>query len=214
MAQRNIITIDGGSAEYWRRRKQGFRAIREAEKARLKQEKLAREAAEKAERASLAMAQAFKGAGTVVVAQYAGFPVADMTSFRGRMRAGGGRVKVTKNRLAKRALEGTDVAHIADLFKGPTVIAYSKDPVAAAKVSVDFAKANDKLVILGGAFGKTNLKPDGIKALAEMPSLDELRAKLVGMIKTPATRIAQVVGAPAAQIARVVGAHARKGEAA
>lgn len=171
---------------------------------------------ERAEKSELVtqLNQAFKGAGTVVVAQYAGLTVAEMTSFRGRMRAAGGSVKVAKNRLAKRALEGTDVAHIADLFKGPTVIAYSTDPVAAAKVSIDFAKGNDKLVILGGAFGKTNLKPDGIKALAEMPSLDELRAKLVGMIKTPATRIAQVVGAPAAQIARVVGAHARKSEAA
>jgi large subunit ribosomal protein L10 len=94
------------------------------------------------------------------------------------------------------------------------VIAYSSDAVAAAKVSVDFAKANEKLVILGGAFGRTNLNPDGVKALAAMPSLDELRAKLVGMIVTPATRIAQIVAAPAAQVARVVGAYARKSEAA
>ena len=161
-----------------------------------------------------ALNQVFKDTGTVIVSQYAGLTVADMTSLRGKMRAAGGSVKVAKNRLVKLALQGTDVAHIADLFKGPTVIAYSKDPVAAAKVSVDFAKANEKLVILGGAFGRTNLNPDGVKALAAMPSLDELRAKIVGMIVTPATRIAQIVAAPAAQIARVVGAYARKNEAA
>ena len=161
-----------------------------------------------------ALNQVFKGAGTVVVAQYTGMTVADMTSLRGKMRAAGGGVKVAKNRLVKLALQGTDVAHISDLFKGPTVIAYSSDPVAAAKVSVDFAKSNEKLVILGGAFGQTNLNPDGVKALASMPSLDELRAKLVGMIVTPATRIAQIVAAPAAQVARVVGAYARKSEAA
>jgi large subunit ribosomal protein L10 len=158
--------------------------------------------------------QAFQNAQTVVVAQYTGLTVADMTSLRGRMRAAGGSVKVAKNRLVKLALQGTDVDHMSDLFKGPTVIAFSSDPVAAAKVSVEFSKTNDKLVILGGAFGKTSLNPDGIKALAEMPSLDELRGKLVGMLQTPATRIAQIVVAPAAQIARVVGAHARKSEAA
>lgn len=161
-----------------------------------------------------ALNQVFKDAGTVVVSQYTGLTVADMTSLRGKMRAAGGGVKVAKNRLVKLALQGTDVAHIADLFKGPTVIAYSSDAVAAAKVSVDFAKVNEKLVILGGAFGRTNLNPDGVKALAAMPSLDELRAKLVGMIVTPATRIAQIVAAPAAQVARVVGAYARKSEAA
>jgi large subunit ribosomal protein L10 len=160
------------------------------------------------------LSQVFKDAGTVVVAQYAGLTVAEMTSLRGKMRAAGGGVKVAKNRLAKLALQGTDVAHIADLFKGPTVIAYSKDPVAAAKVSSDFAKTNEKLVLLGGAFGKTNLNPEGIKALASLPSLDELRAKLVGMIQTPATRIASVIAAPAGQVARVVGAFARKNEAA
>ena len=123
-------------------------------------------------------------------------------------------MKVAKNRLAKLALKGTDAEHIADLFKGPTVIAFSNDPVAAAKVAIDFAKTNDKLVILGGAMGRTTLDPDGVKALASLPSLDELSGKLVGMIATPATRIAQVVAAPAAQIARVVGAYAKKSEAA
>jgi large subunit ribosomal protein L10 len=171
------------------------------------------ERAEKGE-AIAALHEVFKDTGAVVVAQYAGLTVADMTSLRGKMRAAGGGVKVAKNRLVKRALQGTDAVHIADLFKGPTVIAYSKDPVAAAKVSIDFAKTNEKLVILGGAMGTTNLNPDGVKALASLPSLDELRAKLVGMIKTPSTRIAQVVAAPAAQVARVVGAYARKSEAA
>jgi large subunit ribosomal protein L10 len=171
------------------------------------------ERAEKSEVVT-ALGQLFKDNGTVVVAQYTGMTVADMTSLRGKMRAAGGGVKVAKNRLVKLALQGTDVAHITDLFKGPTVIAYSKDPVAAAKVSIDFAKTNEKLVILGGAIGQTNLNPDGVKALAALPSLDELRGKIVGMLVTPATKIAQVIAAPAAQLARVVGAYAKKSEAA
>jgi large subunit ribosomal protein L10 len=130
------------------------------------------------------------------------------------MRDAGASVRVAKNRLAKLAVKGTDAETIADLFKGPTVIAYSKDPVAAAKVATDFAKANDKLVILGGSMGRTSLDADGIKALASLPSLDELRGKLVGLIVSPATRVAQVVAAPAAQLARVVGAYANKSEAA
>ncbi|HEY5081994.1 MAG TPA: 50S ribosomal protein L10 [Bauldia sp.] len=171
------------------------------------------ERAEKSEMVA-SLNRVFKDHGTVIVAQYTGLTVADMTSLRGRMRAAGGGVKVAKNRLVKLALQGTDAVQIADLFKGPTVIAYSKDPVAAAKVSVDFAKTNEKLVILGGAIGRTNLNPDGVKALASLPSLDELRGKIVGMLVTPATRIAQVVAAPAAQIARVVGAYAKKSDAA
>jgi large subunit ribosomal protein L10 len=111
-------------------------------------------------------------------------------------------------------VKGTDAETIADLFKGPTVIAYSKDPVAAAKVATEFAKANDKLVILGGSMGRTSLDADGVKALASLPSLDELRGRLVGLIASPATRVAQVVAAPAAQLARVVGAYANKSEAA
>jgi len=117
-------------------------------------------------------------------------------------------VKVAKNRLAKIALEGTDVASITDLMTGPTLIAYSDDPVAAPKVAVDFAKANDKLVVLGGAMGTTALDANGVKALASLPSLDELRAKLVGLVQAPATKIAQVVNAPAAKLARVFGAYA------
>jgi large subunit ribosomal protein L10 len=158
--------------------------------------------------------EVFKNTGSVVVAHYAGLTVAQMNDLRSKMRAAGGTVKVAKNRLAIIALQGTDSEGIKGLFKGQTLIAYAEDPVAAPKVASDFAKGNDKLVILGGAMGATALDADGVKALATMPSLDELRAKIVGMIKTPATRIAQVVNAPAAQLARVFGAYARKDEAA
>ncbi|MEP1930117.1 MAG: 50S ribosomal protein L10 [Roseibium sp.] len=152
--------------------------------------------------------------GVVVVAHYAGLSVAQMTQLRSSVRDAGGTVKVAKNRLVKLALKGTDLEHISDLFQGPTVIAYSEDPVAAPKAFVDFAKANEKLEILGGALGTTNLNVDGVKSLAALPSLDELRAKLVGMIQTPATKVAQVVTAPAGQLARVFGAYANKDEAA
>lgn len=175
-----------------------------------------RQAVDRAEKRELVgtLNTAFKDAGVIVVAHYQGLTVAELQAFRARVREAGGKVKVAKNRLAKLALQGTDAAHIADLFKGPTVVAYSADPVAASKVAVEFARTNDKLVILGGALGKTNMDPDGVKALASLPSLDELRAKLVGMIQTPATRIAGVVQAPAAQLARVFGAYAKKDEAA
>jgi len=156
----------------------------------------------------------FSNTGVVVVAHYAGLSVADMTDFRGRMREAGGKVKVAKNRLAKLALEGTEIAHMADLLQGPTVIAYSEDPVTAPKIAVDYAKANEKLVILGGAMGSTALDPDGVKSLATMPSLDELRAKIVGMINTPATRVAQVLSAPGGQLARVLSAYAEADKAA
>ena len=157
--------------------------------------------------------EAFSNAGSVVVAHYAGITVAQMNDLRSKMRAAGGTVKVAKNRLAKIALQGTDSASIIDLFKGQTLVAYSEDPIAAPKVASEFAKGNDKLIILGGAMGSTSLNADGVKALATMPSLDELRAKLVGMIATPATRIAQIVNAPAASVARVIGAYARNEEA-
>jgi large subunit ribosomal protein L10 len=158
--------------------------------------------------------EAFKSAGSVVVAHYAGITVAQMNDLRSKMRTAGGTVKVAKNRLAKIALQGTESENIIDLFKGQTLIAFSADPIAAPKVASDFAKGNDKLIILGGSMGKTQLNAEGVKALATLPSLDELRAKLVGMIATPATRIAQVVNAPAASVARVIGAYARKDEAA
>jgi large subunit ribosomal protein L10 len=154
--------------------------------------------------------EVFSNAGVVVVAHYAGLTVADMQKLRSQMRQVGATVKVAKNRIAKIALEGTDVASIGDLLKGPTLLAYSSDPVAATKVAVDFAKANDKLVILGGAMGKTALNPDAVKALATLPSLDELRAKLLGLIVAPATKIATVVNAPASKLARVFGAYAER----
>ncbi|MEN3931756.1 50S ribosomal protein L10 [Microvirga sp. W0021] len=156
----------------------------------------------------------FKSTGVVVVAHYAGLTVADMQKLRAQMKQAGATVKVAKNRLAKIALEGTDVASISPLMTGPTLIAYSDDPVAAPKVAVDFAKSNDKLVVLGGAMGTTALDANGVKALASLPSLDELRGKLVGLIQAPATKIAQVVSAPAAKVARVFGAYANKSEAA
>ena len=158
--------------------------------------------------------EAFSNAGSVVVAHYAGITVAQMNDLRSKMRVAGGTVKVAKNRLARIALQGTESESIQNLFIGQTLVAYSEDPIAAPKVASDFAKINDKLVILGGSMGKTTLDADGVKALATLPSLDELRARLVGMIVTPATRIAQVVNAPAAQLARVFGAYARKDEAA
>lgn len=160
------------------------------------------------------LTEVFKTTSVVVVAHYSGLTVAQMSNLRRQMKAQGATVKVAKNRLAKIALEGSDVAHVASLLKGPTIIAYSSDPVAAPKVAVDFAKANDKFVILGGAMGKTALNADGVKALATMPSLDELRAKLLGLIQAPATKIAQLTTAPAAKLARVFGAYAKQDEAA
>jgi large subunit ribosomal protein L10 len=130
------------------------------------------------------------------------------------MKQAGAQVKVAKNRLAKIALKDTDVAAITPLLKGPTVLAYSGDPVAAPKVAVDFAKANERFVILGGSMGKTALDPNGVKALASLPSLDELRGKIVGLLVAPATKIAQLTNAPAAKVARVVQAYASKGAAA
>jgi len=156
----------------------------------------------------------FQAAAVVVVAHYSGLSVAQMQTLRRQMKQAGAQVKVAKNRLAKIALEGADVASIASLLKGPTLIAYSGDPVAAPKVAVDFAKANEQFVILGGAMGKTALNLDGVKQLASLPSLDEMRAKLIGLIQAPATKIAQLTNAPAAKVARVVQAYASKGAAA
>ena len=155
----------------------------------------------------------FKDANVVVVAHYSGLTVVQMQNLRRQMKQAGAAVRVAKNRLAKIALDGTDAASIAPLLKGPTLIAYSGDPVAAPKVAVDFAKTNERFVILGGAMGTTSLDVDGVKALAALPSLDELRAKLVGLIQAPATKIAQLVNAPASKLARVVQAYADKGQA-
>lgn len=156
----------------------------------------------------------FKDTGLVVVAHYAGMTVAQMTEYRQRIKEAGGKVKVAKNKLAKLALKDTDYEPISDLFTGPTCLAYSEDPIAAAKVSVNYAKGNDKLVILGGAMGATVLDVNGVKALAELPSLDELRAQLIGLLNAPATKIARTVMEPGAQLARVIQAKAAQGEAA
>ena len=152
----------------------------------------------------------FKSTKVVVVAHYSGLTVAQMQTLRRQMKQAGASVKVAKNRLAKIALEGSEVASIAPLLKGPTLIAFSGDPVSAPKVAVDFAKTNERFVILGGAMGTTALDPNGVKALAALPSLDELRATIIGLIQAPATKIAQVVTAPAAKVARVVQAYASK----
>jgi large subunit ribosomal protein L10 len=156
----------------------------------------------------------FKDAGTVVVCHYAGLTVAQMTDYRQRMKAAGGNVKVAKNRLAKIALQQSGSAAFGDLFKGQTCIAFSKDPIAAAKVAVGYAKDNDKLVILGGAMGGTVLDKTGVTALAELPSLDELRAKLIGLLNAPATKIARTIKEPGAKLARVVQAKADDTKAA
>ncbi|MDH5749244.1 MAG: 50S ribosomal protein L10 [Rhodospirillales bacterium] len=160
------------------------------------------------------MRTVFEEKALVVVTHYSGLTVAEMSDLRDKMREAGAGFKVTKNRLMRLALNGTKCSALNDLFTGPTAIAYSDDPVAAAKVAVTYAKSNDKLVVIGGILGEEGLDVDGVKALASLPSLDELRARIVGMISTPATRIAGVLQAPASQVARVLGAHAEKGEAA
>ena len=156
--------------------------------------------AEKKE-AVAALREVFSKTGVVVVAHYSGLTVAQMQNLRKQAREAG---------ASEIALDGADVASIAPLLKGPTLIAYSDDPVAAPKVAVAFAKDHEKFVILGGAMGKTALNPDSVKSLATMPSLDELRGKLVGLIQAPATKIAQLSTAPAAKLARVFGAYANR----
>ena len=156
----------------------------------------------------------FKTTGVAIVAHYSGLTVAQMQTLRRQMKQACASVKVAKNHLAKIALEGTDVVAIGSLLKGPTVIATSNDPVAAPKVAIEFAKTNERFVILGGSMGKTVLNVDGVKALASLPSLDELRGKIVGLLVAPATKLAQLSNAPAAKLARVIQAHASKGEAA
>ena len=152
----------------------------------------------------------FSEVGVVVVTRNLGLTVAQSTTLRTRMRDVGASYKVSKNKLAKIALEGTDYAGLSDLLTGPTALATSADPVAAAKAAVDFAKTNDKFEIVGGAMGSQMLDAEGVKALASLPSLDELRAKIVGLIVAPATKIATITQAPGAQIARVLAAYAEK----
>ena len=159
------------------------------------------------------LGQVFADTSMVVVAQNKGLTVAEVSDLRRKMRASGSTYKVAKNRLAVLALEGTRFDGIKPMLKGPTALAWSQDPVAVAKTAVDYAKTNEKFVVIGGALGAQMLNADGIKALADLPSLDSLRARLVGMIQTPATRIAGVLAAPAGQLARVLGAYARKDEA-
>ena len=152
----------------------------------------------------------FAGAGAVVVAHYSGMTVAQMGELRSRLRKAGASFKVAKNRLAVRALEGTQAAGISELFKGPTGIAFSHDPVAAPKVLVAYAKENEKLKILGGVAVGSVLNAEGVKALAELPSLDRLRGMILGLLQAPATRIAGVLQAPAGNLARVLSAYAKK----
>ena len=150
------------------------------------------------------LGQIFESSGVVVVAQYAGLTVADMEDFRGRMRVAGGAVRVAKNRLAKIALKDRQCEGIAAYLNGMTVLAYSEDPVTAAKVVEDYAKANRKLVVLGGAMGKSVLDPAGVKSVAAMPSREELLASIVGCITAPAAQVAAAVGAPASGIASIL----------
>jgi large subunit ribosomal protein L10 len=158
--------------------------------------------------------QALSDTACVVITHQSGLTVAEVTGLRRRMRDAGAGFKVTKNRLARLALKGTQFEGLSPMFTGPTAIAFSRDPVAAAKVAVEFANSNEKLVIVGGALGTKPLDADGVKALATLPSLDELRAKLLGMLQTPASRIASVLQAPGGQLARVLAARAKQGEAA
>ncbi|PZO91566.1 MAG: 50S ribosomal protein L10 [Sphingomonas sanxanigenens] len=152
----------------------------------------------------------FSEVGVVVVTRNLGLTVAQSTALRTKMREAGASYKVAKNRLAKIAIEGTPYVGIGDMLTGPTAIAASTDPVAAAKVVVEFAKTTDKFEIVGGSMGDTVLDVNGVKALASLPSLDELRAKIVGLVQAPATKVVQVVQAPAGQLARIFGAYAAK----
>jgi len=158
--------------------------------------------------------QALTVTSMIVVTRNAGLTVAEATDLRRKMRAAGATFKIAKNRLTNLALEGTPFDSIRPLLKGPIALAWSTDPVAVAKTAVEFARTNEKFVLVGGALGAQSLSADGVKALAELPSLDELRGRLLGMIQTPATRIAGILQAPAGQLARVFGAFARKDEEA
>jgi len=152
----------------------------------------------------------FNGAGAVVVTHYLGLTVAEMTELRGRLRKEGATLKVVKNTLVQKALDGS-VGEAGDaLFTGPVAIAYAPDPVSAAKVATQYAKDNDKFTVVGGLMGQTVLDQNAVKALASLPSLDQLRAKLIGLMQAPATNVAGVLQAPAGQIARVIGAYAAK----
>lgn len=171
--------------------------------------KVGDEKVERAEKQELvtSLHDVFSDAASVVVVHYDGLSVAEITDLRSQMRAEGASLKVTKNRLTRLALKGTDYEGITDLFTGPTAIGYAEDPVSAAKVLSKFAKDNEKLRVLGGGMGSTVLDQSGVKALASLPSLDELRGKLVGLLQAPAQKVASVTQAPAGQLARVFGAY-------
>ncbi len=160
------------------------------------------------------LGQIFESSGVVVVSHYAGLTVAEMQDLRGRMSDAGGSVRVAKNRLAKIALEGKPCDSIADLLTGMTVLTYSEDPVAAAKVTEEFAKENSKLEILGGAMGENALDRAGVTAVSKMPSRDELIASIVGCIGAPASNIAGAIGAPASNIASILSTIEENAEAA
>ena len=160
-----------------------------------------------------ALTATFNEVGVVVITRNLGMTVAQSTLLRTKMRDAGASFKVSKNSLARLAIEGTSYSGLGDMFTGPVALATSIDPVAAAKVAVDFAKTNDKLEIVGGAMGAQVLNPEGIKALASLPSLDALRSRLIGLVQAPATKIAQVIVAPASKLARVFNAYAEKAAA-
>jgi len=160
------------------------------------------------------LGQIFESSGVVVVAHYAGLTVAEMQDLRARMREAGGSVRVAKNRLAKIALEGKENASLADLLTGMTVLSYSEDPVAAAKVAQDYAKDNKKFEILGGAMGEQALDAAGVEAVSKMPSREELIASIAGCIGAPASNIAGAVGAPASNIASILSTIEERAEAA
>ncbi len=152
------------------------------------------------------------GSACIVVTHQTGLSVAEVTQLRRQMRSAGASYRVTKNRLVKRALEGTEFAVLAPLFTGPTAVAFSRDPVAAAKAAVTYANRNDKLTIVGGGLNGQALDAAAVRALATLPSLDELRGKIIGLIQAPATKLAGLLQAPAGQIARVLAAHAEQGK--
>ena len=155
---------------------------------------------------------ALSGVAMVVVTQNKGLTVAEATELRRRMRASGATFRIAKNRLTNLALEGTPFDGLRPLLKGPTALAWAQDPVAVAKTTVEFARTNERFVLIGGSLGPRTLDAAGVRALAELPSLDQLRARIVGMISTPATRIAGILQAPGGQLARVFGAFARRDE--
>lgn len=158
--------------------------------------------------------QVFSDTGVIVVAHNVGMTVSELTELRREVREVGGTVKVAKNRLVKLALKDTPAEGLGDLFSGPTIIAYADDPVSVPKVAVKFAKSNEKLVLLGGSMGDMNLDIEGLKSLAALPSLDELRGQFIGLLQAPAGKVARVISTPPGQLARVISAYSEKSEAA